>query len=511
VIDEEPLDSRGRNITLAVFGLIVLVIAVLVINNYRTKAGWVRALKGDDVAARTTAAQAMMRKGQVAEQLQGDRPTVRSAAVRALAHVATTPAVEQLIQFYKDPDGPIKEQAKQAVIAIGFDTAHVPVVKALGDSDDSVRVKSDETLRAWGEQSVPVAAPKLVDNDARNAAANALIEIGKQKPERAYLVQQAVYPYLDPKTQGVDEVVQVKTVQILDGVPDPRSVPHLITMLEYPQTQRAAVGALGRKADKRATQGLLKVLRENELIRSETVIALGRIADQAAVPDLVKFLGSFSEQLRTETAEALRAVGPPAVPALLVAVKSPDAYTRSSAVTALGGIRDPRAQSAALAAMKDPDANVRVAAATSLRTAPSTSAISPMIAAFSDHDGRVSDAAAETVSVIADVAPGGESAIPRLIAALDTGANPGRGYYAGKALRLIDRADRVVPALIGAMRGANPEVASNAALLLGDLAGGPETQRALAALRGVASGGASPQVRWAAERSAQRLGGSETS
>src|SRR5215210_8083183 len=102
-MEEEPLDSRGRNITLAVFGLIVLVIAALVINNYRTKAGWIRALRSNDVAARRAAAEAMMRKGHVAEQLQGDRPTVRSAAVRALRTVGTTAAVEQIIQFFKDP------------------------------------------------------------------------------------------------------------------------------------------------------------------------------------------------------------------------------------------------------------------------------------------------------------------------------------------------------------------------------------------------------------------------
>lgn len=510
MIDEEPLDSRGRNITLAVFGLIVLVIAFLVIRNYRTKSGWVQDLKGADVARRTAAAQAMMARGQVAEQLQGDRPSVRSAAVRALSTVGTTAAAEQLIQFFKDPDAPIKDQAKAAVIEMGFDTAHAPVVKGLGDSDDSVRVKSDETLRAWGDKSVPVAAPKLVDTDARNAAANALIEIGKQNPENAYRVQQAVYPYLDPKTKGVDEVVQVKVVQILDGFADLRSVPQLIGMLKYPQTQRATVGALGRKADKRATSGLLPVLRENELIRSETVIALGKIADPAAVTDLVKFLGSFSAQLRDETAEALRAIGAPAAPALLVAAKNPDPYTRSSAITALGGIRVPSAQAAALAAMKDPDPSVRMAAATSLRTAPSPGAIDAMIAAFSDPDGRVSDAAAETISVIAD-APGGAGAIPRLVAALDTGANPGRGYYAGRALRLVDRADRVVPALIGALRSPNAEIASNAALLLGDLGGGPQTERALQALRGVASGSGNPGARWAAERSAQRLGGTETS
>lgn len=510
MVDEEPLDSRGRNITLAIFGIIVLVIAVLVINNYRTKAGWVRDLKGTEIAARQAAAEAMMRKGQVAEQLQGDRPSVRSAAVRALRLVGTTAAAEQLIQFFKDPEAPIKEQAKQAVIALGYDVARDPVVRGLGDTDDSVRGNCAAVLQAWGARTIPDAAPKLVDADARNAAAGALTEIGKQSPENALLVQQAVYPYLDPKTEGVDEVVQVRVVQILDGIPDNRSVPKLIEMLQYQHTQRAAVGALGRKADKRATQGLLKVLRENALIRSETVIALGLIKDPAAVPDLVRFLGSFSDLLRRQTAEALRNIGTPAVPALLVAAKNPDAYTRASAVLALGGIQDPTAQAAALAAMRDSSSYVRIAAATALRTWPSANAIDAMLAALDDPDGRVCDAAVRTLADIIDRAPGGKAAIPPLIAALDTGANPGRGYYAGRALRMAN-SENVVGPLVQALRSPNREIAANAALILGDIATGPHSRIAIRALQAAASTSADPEVRWAAERSARRLGGEEAS
>src|SRR5262249_48183051 len=167
-----------------------------------------------------------------------------------------------------------------------------PRVKALGDSDESVRGRSDETLREWHEVSInPVAQPddpkksRLTDTDAGPTAATCLKEIGKQNPENTTRVQQAIYPFLDPQTPGVDEVVQVRVVQILDGMDNQPtsndSVPHLVKMLQYPQTQRAAVGALGRKKDKRATLALLPVL-ENPLIRSETVVALGRIADARA-------------------------------------------------------------------------------------------------------------------------------------------------------------------------------------------------------------------------------------
>jgi HEAT repeat protein len=513
-MDEEPLDSRGRNITLIVFAVIVIAIAALVINNYRTKAGWVAAMRSTDVAARKQAAEQMMRKGQVAEQLQGDRPSVRVAAVRSLAAVGTTAAAEQLIQFFKDADAPIKELAKQSVVALGPQVALVPAVKGLGDSDDSVRGNCDGTLRDWGEVSIEPVAPKLVDADARNTAATCLTEIGKQSPEKAKKVLNEVYPYLDPKTPGVDEVVQVRVTQILDGIGDPApntpesSVPRLIEMLQYPHTQRAAVGALGRKADKLATLPLLPILK-NDLIRSETVIALGQIADPRAVPELIKLLGSFSEQVRTETAEALRKIGPASVPALLVAMKSPDAYTRATAVAALGGIKEPRAQAAALAALKDPNADVRLAAASSLKTWPSAAPIDPLVAAFNDRDGRVSDAAAETLAVIADKAPGGGAAIPKLVASLNTAANPARAYYAGRSLKLLGNA-ATVKALIAALQSPNPAIAGASARLLGDM-GDLASQTALAPLKAAAASSTNEEVRWAAERAAARLGGEQTS
>ena len=40
-MDEEVLDSRGRNLTLIIFGAIAVLIIGLVWNNYRTKAGWI--------------------------------------------------------------------------------------------------------------------------------------------------------------------------------------------------------------------------------------------------------------------------------------------------------------------------------------------------------------------------------------------------------------------------------------------------------------------------------------
>src|SRR5688572_6537209 len=90
--EDEALDSRGRNITLAIFGGIVLLIAALVFNNYRIKQDRIAGMKSTDPARQAVKALEMMRgatnDGFVAEQLQGERPSVRMAAVRALRALA---------------------------------------------------------------------------------------------------------------------------------------------------------------------------------------------------------------------------------------------------------------------------------------------------------------------------------------------------------------------------------------------------------------------------------------
>src|SRR5262245_9554601 len=118
-MEEEVLDSRGRNITLAVVGFVVLLIAGLVLNNYRIKAGWLAAMKGDDAAARRRAAEEMMDRGDVAEQLQGETASVRAAAARSLAEVKTPKAAENLIPFLKDSDQPVRDLAQQGLIGMG--------------------------------------------------------------------------------------------------------------------------------------------------------------------------------------------------------------------------------------------------------------------------------------------------------------------------------------------------------------------------------------------------------
>src|SRR5438067_4772837 len=93
-MEEENLDTRGRGVTIAIAVIVVVVISAVVLNNYRIKGGWIAAMKGYDAGARQRAASEMMERGDVAEQLQGEAPSVRAAAVRALREVGAANATQ---------------------------------------------------------------------------------------------------------------------------------------------------------------------------------------------------------------------------------------------------------------------------------------------------------------------------------------------------------------------------------------------------------------------------------
>src|SRR5947209_5739513 len=131
-MEDEALDSRGRNVTLIIFGVIVLVIAGLVGNNYRIKVDRIAGMESGDPPREAAKVREMMEgftnDGAIAEQLQGERPSVRMAAVRSLLALAQAPstkdkdrkdAAKLTVPFMKDSDQAIKAFAVQALTTMG--------------------------------------------------------------------------------------------------------------------------------------------------------------------------------------------------------------------------------------------------------------------------------------------------------------------------------------------------------------------------------------------------------
>src|ERR1700719_4193821 len=115
----ETPEAEGSKTSLIVFSIVAVIVAALAINSWRVRTGWLRDIQSPNAGARKAAARAMMDRGQVAEQLQGQTPSIRLAAVRALAEVDTPDAATEIIQFRKDPDEPVKDTAKAKLIEMG--------------------------------------------------------------------------------------------------------------------------------------------------------------------------------------------------------------------------------------------------------------------------------------------------------------------------------------------------------------------------------------------------------
>jgi HEAT repeat protein len=557
--DDEALDSRGRNITLGVFGGIVLLIAGLVFNNYRIKQDRIAGMKSDNHAVQAAKAREMMQgwsnPGHIAEQLQGERPSVRLAAVRALKALSaqqgprektTKDAARLTVPFLKDTDQPIKDAAIQSLTAMGPDIAMDAATEALGDTDAAVKAGAQAVCQNFGGISIPSILAFTGKNGAdsrlrkphRTSAGIALHEISKKKNqawntvmlfgeeavharERKLTPQQSheelrqfmglheplvlkpedrVYGLVDYlKPENATEEDQNNAISILDRVGDQRAVPDLIPKIAPPATRRAAVGALGRLGDRRATPYLVQRLPVDETNRLELVIALGRIADPAAVAPLIEHgLGSVSQPVRLAAADALRNIGAPAMPQLIAAARKQDAadpayYKAEGAVRALAGLRIPAATQVAVAALKHPSANVREAAAASLGDSGDPAVIGPLVESFGDAEGRVAGFAARSL------AQPGAKAVPQLVKAL---SDPKRVYWAALVIRSYV-GQPAVPALKQKVLDGDPHGARAAATLLGELG----DDGAIPALRQAMAKRTDPEFRFAAENSIERLSG----
>src|SRR5439155_1610391 len=150
-----------------------------------------------------------------------------------------------------------------------------PVVdKGFSDSDDSVKAGSVQVCKALGAVAIVPASKKLA-TDYRKTAAESLVEIKNKDGSLQPQIVRAAVPFVgvsDPETSKANaEETRNQAIDVLDRAGDVSAVPALIAALQFPQTRRSAVGALGRKKDARATMPLIQWLGQDDTIRYELV------------------------------------------------------------------------------------------------------------------------------------------------------------------------------------------------------------------------------------------------
>ena len=203
----------------------------------------------------------------------------------------------------------------------------------------------------------------------------------------------------------------------------------------------AAIVALGRLGDRRATAALSAMLGGSRAEIVSAAAALARIGDQSAFEPLLPLLAHGDAAVRQAAIGALNSLGHPEMAARVAGLlAAPDAHVRESAVRIAGyfGYRDsvetliercadadehvrraavehlpflddPRVGARLAGALGDPSARVRAAAAQALSNLTAAEARGPLLAATRDADAWVRYYAVRSLGEVRE-----PSAVPRL-------------------------------------------------------------------------------------------------
>ena len=365
--------------------------------------------------------------------LRDDDAGVRAAAAGALTHVKpeTQPGILELVQSLKDKDDEVRDRAIEALRALGAES--VPsLVQALGDKEN--KQAAFVALAGLGPQAkgaVPDLSKLLKDPDPliRRHAANVLGRVGRGAIEAV--------PASRQRWKTRIPSVRRTAVEALNGIEgrqrltpsapapsktakaDPKEKPLSQWIKELDDTDPKtrlhaveAINAIGPDA-KEALPVLTRLLKEKDIpLRVAVIKAIGGIGDPTAVPALVE---ARSRVEIKAVREALVAIGPKAVPALVQLIREhKDPQVREDAINLLEpmGSHAKAAIPALSQALHDKDAKppITVSAAEALgRMGPD--AVPALIDGLSAKDPRVRSCVAV---VLGNMNEHAEKAVPAL-------------------------------------------------------------------------------------------------
>lgn len=159
--------------------------------------------------------------------------------------------------------------------------------------------------------------------------------------------------------------------------------------LRHPQAavRETAAHLLGILGDAEAAPDLIEALRDPlSAVRVQAARALGRLQVPQAASALVNALNYHDEALASQVRQTLLQLGPVAVPPLIAAARSPDAWVRWHALRALGELHDGRGLPALVEGLADSDYAVAWMAARALAAigAPVVEAVLRLLLRVSD-------------------------------------------------------------------------------------------------------------------------------
>ncbi|MFO0775439.1 MAG: HEAT repeat domain-containing protein [Nitrospiraceae bacterium] len=262
----------------------------------------------------------------VAEQIAALRDedwAIREEAATALGTLRDARAVGPLVRVLGDADRSVRQAASAALVSLG--EASVPsLVACAGQSDVGIQETAFAILADIADaRAVPVLllALKSLNWIVRSHAAKALGRIGAADTVSALL------PLLQDKVKAVRVEAGLALARL-----GPAAVADLVEALSHHEwlVRLHAVEALGKMKSPDAVEPLLYVLFNDSdtAVREDAVRALGEIADRRATEFLLKVVKEPG--LRPLAIEALGLIGDPSAVAALIPIARGEARPEDS-------------------------------------------------------------------------------------------------------------------------------------------------------------------------------------
>jgi HEAT repeat protein len=235
----------------------------------------------------------------------------RAFAAELLGRVGNAKAVPVLletIQATRSEDADVREIALRALARIGDTRAVEPLVLALKESENWLAPRIADILVRHGETVVDAMILFLQDESRHPARAWAANVLGELKAQRAF-------PVLVASLKDLDDEVRSKSAGALGKLGDSRAVSYLLDHLlsdPAPFVRARIAGALGQFADHEVIERLVRALGDPAWwVRMRSVEALEQIGPAAESP-LTVALDDPDPEIRIRAAVALERLGVPA-------------------------------------------------------------------------------------------------------------------------------------------------------------------------------------------------------
>lgn len=374
--------------------------------------------------------------------LKDESAAVRAHAVHALGQIGTEarPVFPQLSALVDDSEAVVRRSLAQVAARIEPDS-EVSVgllVKLLGDTEPSVRVRAASALADMGTVSVPALTEAMKDKQTEYWAILTLNEIGPKATE-------AVSALAEKVGQGDTEIRQQAILALAAIGPGAKdSVPVLLEALKQPATASAASYALGTigQLPAEAENAIRNNLEADDaLIRTVSAWTLSKLhPDDAEIARRVVEIAAEAIKderpyVRSAAVQVLIDANPKAdvlLPALDAALQdAPEDVVAETldAVARMGEASLPRL----MAALKQEKLQARAASILGRMGPAAAPAVEPLTGLLDSPDARVRR---EAMFALAKIGPAADSAVPALIKVFESG-DPAQRYGAGYALGRI--------------------------------------------------------------------------